>query len=117
MALAEWPSVLPTSPRIEGYSSKPRSSTISFDPDAGRPKKRNRALGMPDDITETYYLDDAGKNALDNFWRNTLSHGTLPFLKKDPESGLIKEYEFVSAPDKNKQGIGWVVTLELIRLQ
>ena len=117
MALPEWPSTLPKTPLLEGYASNPSDSTIRFQPDAGKPKVRNRAFGMPDNRSEQYIFDDAERAIFMNFWRNTLSQGTLSFLKTDPEDNTIQEFQIKAPPRSTKDGIYWRVTIELDRMR
>lgn len=114
--MASWPSELPQYPLVNGYSRAAMDSTIAFAPDAGKPKRRNRATGMPDIVTEQYVIEKNQYTVFDNFYKVDAGRGTIPFIKPEPETGLNVEYNFTAPPEYNFQGTHYIVTVQLERL-
>ena len=108
-----WPVDLPQYPLVSGYSRTPQSSLLQFQTDTGRAKERNRSTAMPETITEKYVIEDSLYTTLDSFFKNDAGRGTIPFFKKEPETGLTKEYRFRSPPRYEKVGNLYRVTCEL----
>lgn len=112
---ANWPSSLPQTPLYNGYSRTLRDTRIYTDNSSGASKIRNKFTASPEDITYRFVLDSAQKVTLENFYKQTLRNGALPFLFKEPESGVDRQYRFAkgSTLKFEREGLYYVFELKL----
>ena len=110
---ASWPSNLPQLPLARGYSRKLRDTRTKTNNQSGAAKVRNRFTAAPEDVTENYLLDAAQKLTLEQFYKNILKNGALRFTKKEPESGLLREYRIAEPLQFAREGIYYTITLQL----
>jgi len=113
--MVTWPSTLPQTPLLEGYSDVPQNSVLRSDFD-GYTKQRNRFTAVINDVEERYYFTSTQYVTFKDFYANTLSQGSIEFLKDDPETGLTQSYRFVEPYNPQKVGLDWIVTLRLEKL-
>lgn len=115
--MSSWPNTLPDYPTYSGYARQVQGNKLTFTPDAGTPKERNRTTTMPDKVSERYVLTVEQYNALENFWRNTCRNGVLPFSKPNPETKNTDLYKFDGdLPAPAIAGQWRVLTITLERL-
>lgn len=100
-----WPTTLPSTPLVNGYSDVDENTKLSTSVDVGTPKLRNRSTGVSSVIEERYLLTKTQYDTLKNFYRSTLGNGAESFIKQHPIEEINKIYRF--------RGEG--VTLESIR--
>lgn len=115
MATPEWPSTLPQSPLLEGFSSVPQDSVLRSDMDA-LTKQRNRFTAVVYDVEESYLLTPAQYTTFRNFYHSTLGNGAEDFLKPNPESGLTELYRFADVYEAIFNGLQYRVALTMERL-
>lgn len=113
MSTPVWPSILPTSPLVNGYNRSLTETRLRTPNSSGADKVRNRYTAAVESVTEPYVLTVAQKEALETFYKSTLKNGALRFIKKEPESGNDSEYRFVSPLSFVKAGIYYTTTLQL----
>lgn len=118
MATPVWPSTLPASPLINGYSVQRKDTKLRTNVDAGLDKVRNRYRAAPKDVTEEFNFHNNNKVAFQNFHDNTCNGGAERFIRVNPENGLTTEYRFKSEPVYNvigfdQEGPIWNVSLSL----
>lgn len=92
--MASWPTTLPQSPLVNGYSRQPVDSRLISMPDAGKGKIRNRYTAVPIDVNEVYLLTLDQYAIFVDFYNDIISYGADEFLKVDPITGLTKNHRF-----------------------
>jgi len=113
MSSPTWPSILPTSPLVNGYNRSLTDTRLRTQNQSGADKMRNRYTAAVENVTEPYVLTSAQKEALELFYKSTLKNGSLRFIKREPESGNDREYRFVNPLSFVKAGIYYTTTLQL----
>lgn len=74
-----WPSTLPQSPQISGYSEQPQSQVLRSQMDAGPAKSRRRFTAAATDVPVQYLLSQAQVATFQDWFENDLAGGALPF--------------------------------------
>lgn len=113
--MATWPTVLPQSPLIEGFSDTPQDSVLRSKMD-GYTKQRNRYTAALSDVEESYLLTPAQYDALVTFYTSILGNGALDFTKPNPETGTNSIYRFVDVYSGKFDGVKYKVKIKLERL-
>jgi hypothetical protein len=91
---------------IEGSSVAPSMDVISFQPDLGRKIARARSTVADDDVTYGTHMTNFQYGEFIAFFKRTLKSGVEPFDMVDPDSGLIRTFEFKSPPSFTFLGAG-----------
>lgn len=115
MATAVWPSDLPQSPLLEGFSDTPQDSVLRSEMTA-LTKQRNRFTAVVFDVEESYLMTPAQYSSFKTFYHSTLGNGAAQFLKNNPETGLQELYQFSSVYEGEFNGVKYKVDLEMERL-
>lgn len=115
MATAEWPSTLPQSPLIEGFSCVPQDSVLRSKMD-GYTKQRNRFTAVLYDVVEPYLMTVQQFADFKEFYHTTLGNGAEQFIKPDPESNVTAVYQFTDTYDSEFNGVQYRVTLSMEKL-
>ena len=112
---AQWPSSLPQAPLYNGYSRTLRDTRIYTDNSSGASKVRNKFTAGVEDVTYRFVLDAAQKVTLENFYKQTLKNGALPYIFKEPESGTDRQYRFAkgSTLKFEREGLYYIIELKL----
>ena len=113
--MADWPSELPQTPLLSGYSSTPQDSVLRTEMD-GYTKQLNRYTATIFDVKEPYYMTNDQYAVFKQFYHGILGNGALEFSKVDPETGNTGLYRFSAPYDPQKTGLDWVVNCTLHRL-
>jgi prophage DNA circulation protein len=113
--MASWPSSLPQTPLLDGYSDVPQNSVLRSDFDTYT-KQRNRFTAVIHDVSEKYVMTNNQYTTFIEFYENTLNFGADVFTKTDPVTGLTKNYRFVEPYSSSFNGVLWVVELTLEKL-
>ena len=79
MAIDTWPSSLPQSFLLSGYSEGMGDGRIKSNTDTGPAKIRRRSTAIPEPVTGQLLLSQSQKQTLKSFILETLLGGTLPF--------------------------------------
>lgn len=110
-----WPTSLPQSPLIEGFSDIPQDTVIrsKFD---GYSKIRNRYTAAMHIVTENYLLTKSQFDTFRNFYETTLGNGSEDFNKPDPVEGGTSVYRFTQPYDYEFLGIHFRVSLDMEKL-
>lgn len=115
MATIEWPSSLPQSPLIDGFSDEPQNSVLRSDMD-GLTKQRNRYNAVIHDVRESYWLTPTQFNTFKSFYFDALGNGAEEFLKPDPIEEITAVYRFSGVYEFEFNGVNYRVTLPLEKL-
>ncbi|MGR3494091.1 hypothetical protein [Citreimonas sp.] len=81
-----------------GFTITPQDATIRTPMSAGPPKSRPRFSATVREVTATAYLSGAQYADLMSFYKDDLSHGSLPFTQADPETGADASWRFAGPP-------------------
>ncbi len=93
--MATWPSSLPQSPLINGYSRTQQPQVARTPMDSGPAYQRRRFTAASKPITMMFNLDKAQRQTFWDFFNNTVSGGALPFDWVDPVDGSSVTFSFV----------------------
>ena len=115
MAIPQWPSTLPQSPLIEGFSDTPQDSVLRSNMD-GYSKQRNRFTATIGNVEESYLLTPTQYATLKVFFHTTLGNGATDFIKNNPETGFDEVYRFSSTYSPKYDGVFYKVKLNMERL-
>jgi len=115
MAIPTWPSNLPQSPLLEGFSSAPQDSVLRSKMD-GYNKQRNRYTASLHDVSENYLMTPSEYENFKVFFHETLGNGAKEFVKNNPESNLGEIYKFSGVYKPQFNGVSWKVNLPLMRM-
>lgn len=115
MPTFEWPTSLPQSPLLEGFSDVPQDSVIRSEMD-GLTKQRNRYSAVINDVVESYLMSPAQFSTFRDFYFQTLGNGAEEFLKKDPITQLTAVYRMSDVYDFEFNGVSYRVTLTMEKL-
>lgn len=102
-----WPTAVPDSPLLEGYTSSRDKTKLVSNVDAGLRKFRNRYRAAATNKTETFVFTNAQKVAFENFYNNALDGGAERFIRKNPETGINSEYRFQGESEPTYEVMGW----------
>ena len=91
MAAVLWPTALPQSFEIEGYSIRPSENVIREQMEVGPPKTRRRASVSTVAVAAELKLTESQREFFDAFYKNVLFHGTRAFKMRDT-GGTFREY-------------------------
>lgn len=114
-----WPSSIPESPLLEGYSSTRNKTKLVSTVDAGLRKYRNRYRAVELLKSETFMFTNSEKQLFENFYENQLNGGADRFVRLNPETNIDSEYRFApTEPTYEVSGWGndgamWRVSFEL----
>jgi hypothetical protein len=93
-----WPTTLPPSPLLEGFSREKRNPMGVFNPQGGQSKVIAFYTAVPDVLTFSMFLTQPQRAILDNFFITTCLSGTKPFSFKDPDTGVVSQFRFIEGP-------------------
>lgn len=116
--MTSYPVSLPA-PKIEGFTKKPRTNTVSTPTAQGYQRRRRRFTGIVEDINVTLPpLTTAQLATFRTFYNDTCESGTLEFDWEDfttPEPRTACTYRFGEAtPEYSYLSAGlWRVTFQL----
>lgn len=110
----EWPTSLPQSPLLEGYSDEPQDSVIRSEM-TGLTKQRNRYTAILFDVTESYLMTPTQFNTFLTFYTSILGNGAADFLKNHPVSGTQQVYRMSGPYSMEFNGFNYKVELSMER--
>lgn len=113
--MATWPTSLPQTPLLEGFSDAPQSSVIRTSM-TGLTKQRNRYTAVVSDVKEVYLLTPAQFTTLLAFYTDTLKNGSLSFIKYDVITATNKSYRFTKPYEDTFNGVQHKVKLTLEKM-
>lgn len=99
MASAIWPVGLPQAPLVRAYSQRDESRVIRSQMEAGLAKARPRSTAIIQVCTIELLLTRAQVAILQDFFRDTLAGGALPFQWKHVQTGNLIDYRFKDPPE------------------
>ena len=95
MTLPTWPASLPAF-NVDGYTRRPQTQGVRFEPDFGPAKQRRRTRSGPQKLALTLDVDATQLATFWTFWETDLAGGSLPFLLVDPvRGGAARRFQFV----------------------
>lgn len=95
--MIEWLSTLPQNLFLNATEQDEESRIISG-MDSGPSTIRNRFSAITKSVKTSIILNGVQKEAFDEFFRDTLNHGTNQFQWKDPTTDDVVSYRFKSKP-------------------
>lgn len=112
--MAEWPAQLPQNFLQQGLQVSPFDNAIPVDVESGEPMTRLRFTGDLSNIRGSIVTSYDGVSIFKAFWQNDLNRGTTRFTWRDPLTGNIVEFLFMSPPAfSNLGGDNWQVDMQL----
>ena len=117
--MAQWPSNLPQSPLIDGFSRQKRQNRREFQPEGGKSTSVLFYTAVPDVLEISLYLrGEQQRQDFEDFYDNTLLFGTQPFDFTDPQTGTVGQFRFVgSQPEFDPSGFtDFIVSFTLEKL-
>ena len=110
--MATWPSTLPQSPLLAGFSRSKRNPSVEFNPDGGKTTSLVFYTAVPDVMNFNLLLFPAQRTILNNFYFTTLVGGQLTFDFRDPDDNSIKTWRFVGGPPSfTSQGTNYLASM------
>lgn len=100
--MAAWPSILPQG-FLRGFTVKLRDSVLRSSMDVGPDKVRRRVTYTAADATGQIICTEAQVLALEHFYLDTTSNGTVRFSMNSPHTGQPRECRFLEPPE-----VSWV---------
>ncbi|WP_339873922.1 hypothetical protein [uncultured Brevundimonas sp.] len=114
--MAVWPALLPQCPLREGYQATEGWGVIQA-PVEGPQLTRLRYTATPRPRLASFYLDtNALRAEWETFYYTTIAQGALPFDAAFEGTEAVHEYRIVGAPEVAPMGVGWRLTMQLVRL-
>ena len=114
--MSQWPSNLPQSPLVDGFSRRKKKGKSEFESQGGTTKSVVFFTAVPEIMKFRLFLDnDQQRQDLQAFYDNTLLFGTKAFDIDDPNTGQQMTAKFVGDPP-NFSPIGatyWVAEFDL----
>ncbi|MGN6549764.1 MAG: hypothetical protein ACTHJ3_07715 [Pararhizobium sp.] len=115
--MISWPATLPQRAYQDGYQSGLGDGRIRSDTDAGIPKVRLRFSYVPRPLSVTMEMTEAQRAIFEGFVESDLKKGVLPFQFPAQEgTGTWVVQIGQNMPSWTTKGVGWLVTLDLVRL-
>lgn len=84
-----WPTELPQSPDLQGYSERPKSQVLRTSMDAGPAKTRRRFSAATREIPVRFMLTRAQAELFEQWFETDLQAGSLPFDVPQPRTGAV----------------------------
>lgn len=108
-----WPVSIPENFQVGGYSETEADNTIRTTMSVGPDKIRRRTTANVRMVSGVFWLTTTQYNTLRNFFENTVSYGTVPFIKSDAH-GVNRLFRFSRPPVYTPNGPNnWLVKVEL----
>lgn len=95
MAIA-WPGSVPWKWLLDGYEPELEDNRLSFKPDAGPSIDRRNASARTDILRGAMIWTTSQKDDALDFYTDDLQDGVLPFEALHPESGVLRDFKFVT---------------------
>ena len=99
-----------------GYSDELGEGTIRSDMEVGPAKTRKRSDRSPDTFRGSLYLTTTQTDDLDDFYKSTLSWGSLSFEWTHPRLGTTGDFRFIKQPRYSIYGVGYMAAIEVEQL-
>lgn len=95
---AVWPATLNDRWLAGSWSEEERPHYDADVTDSGR-EVRSKMPGSPlCDVVGAMHVDTGGKADLKAFYKTTCARGSLPFLMRDPDEGVLRVFWWTSPP-------------------
>jgi len=93
--VATWPLVNRKSPDAAQYTESPQSNRISFEPEVGPTIDRRRGTAAATALSMQFTgITDDERQTFEDWYRDTLFDGVLPFVWVDPIRGVTASFKF-----------------------
>ena len=93
--VASWPLTARMSPDTDAYTEARQPNRITFEPEVGPPIDRRRGTAAGTLVTIRFTgITDAERETFEDWYRDTLFDGVLPFNWVDPVRGVAATYKF-----------------------
>jgi len=112
MSAIPWAPDLPQRFLQDGYSIAPVDNVIRETMDVGPPKLRRRSTIAVVRVTAAMRMTDSQRLTFNDFFRQVLFEGTIPFALDDPD-GVSREYFVIAQPQMIREDLYWRVALQL----
>lgn len=97
MTIASWPVTLPVYAQEQGLGDELPSQTMESTL-PGKPAVRRRHANASRPIDLTFWMTNAQVATFENFFLNTIKHGSLPFTMTDPIAFNSRTFQFRDGP-------------------
>ena len=118
MPLALWPTSLPASPLLAGYSEQPRVGKVSFPTEVGPPIERPQHTVRLDTAQVTMDLTDEQLDLFKDFFWTEIGQGTAQFLIPHPRTQEQVVAKIIGQDGYDAKPSGapgyWMVSFELM---
>lgn len=94
-----WPGTLQQKLDADTFEIKVGNTLVRTDMDTGPAKVRSRFTKSVDGWVTSIIIDYTQYDTMINFYKTTLSNGTLPFLFTNPLNLVSEIFRFVEPPD------------------
>jgi len=91
---ASWPVSLPQLVLQDGFQEQPPNTVVGWSPDSGPDKLRRRFTAGPRPLKLNLVMTWAQVETFDQWFRDTLADGALPFDWVHPRTGLAVTLRF-----------------------
>lgn len=96
--MVTWPTSLPQSPLIEGFSRQKRQNRRTFEPEAGKSKHILFYTAVPETMDLNFIMDESQRQTFESFYENDVLFGTQTFDFPDPNTGNTITVRFIGEP-------------------
>jgi len=116
--MAEWPTSLPDTFLLEGFSMTSADNVIRQDMGVGPPKMRRRSTAAIEPFSGRIVVNDNDSPSqlvtFNTFYKTTISGGAVSFTWAHPETGASASIIFTAPPVKSPIGGGyWNIDMSL----
>lgn len=115
--MADWPSSLPQTPLIDGYSESKGEGRRMSKTDTGPGKVFRRSTAVSRAVNASMYMTADQLTDFDDFYENELDGGALPFFfpnVRDPLIPLLVRFRTDAVPEwSSPDGTLWKVSIPL----
>ena len=97
--MPQWPLTISQCP-ILGWSIKPLTNVVEFDPDAGFPRRRRRTTVHSYELSVSYKIKKVDLQTFWIFYEDTIVDGVLPFDWPNPHNnGVLNSVSILGQPE------------------
>ena len=96
--MATWPSFMPQSPLLDGYSEDIVDTRATTEVDQGLALIRNRFTAAPVKVVEEYIIDKSTLSQFETWFKEDTKRGAISFIK--PEAKTQTNFSFRFDPEE-----------------
>ena len=112
--MATWPTSLPQSPKLRGYTESADSNVIRSSNEVGPANQRRRYTAKVKTFPISLVMTTTQLETFDTFLEGTIDDGALPFTWIHPRTLATASCRLRNVPNYNAQGNGYyLVTFQM----